>query len=443
MRVGIDGPTTRQAWWITVVLGMASYLDAASIAGTGTALVLYQKALGLTGDDIGRLSAMLTLSIAIGALVGGRLGDRFGRRRVFAVTMVLLAAGALLLTLAISPAFIYVGLVLLGLSSGADLPVSLSMIGEAAPDDKRGAMIGFTNFLWIFGIVGVILIGIFFGSLGATGARIIYGHILVIAIVVLILRAGIPESAKWRRAEETRTDAIGAVDAVDIGALRRLFGSRFVLPVIGLGLFFAIANISANTNGQFQTYVYVNVAGLDVPTASLFGLISIAVGLASVLVFMRLVDKVRARRVMLWVAAVMALAAFLVPATLGVGAATIIASTILFSLGGGIMGEPMYKVWSQEIIPVLFRSSVQGITIAFTRLVAAGVALFTPAIIATGATNLYWFLTGTTLVAVLLGLFWLPRFSRADDAAGIDRTGSVAAIESDSALAAPSTATSR
>jgi uncharacterized membrane protein len=55
----------------------------------------------------------------------------------------------------------------------------------------------------------------------------------------------------------------------------------------------------------------------------------------------------------------------------------------------------------------------------FTRVVAAGVALGTPAIITTGATNLYWFRTATTLTAMLLGLFWLPRFRRVDE----DRAG--------------------
>ncbi|MBT2501698.1 MFS transporter [Curtobacterium sp. ISL-83] len=405
---------------------MASYLDAAAIAGTGTALVLYQKPLGLSGGDIGLLSALLTFSIAIGALVGGRLGDRFGRRRVFALTMILFALGALLLTLALTPSFIYIGLVVLGLASGADLPVSLSMIGEAAPAARRGQMIGLSHGLWVVGIVATILIGISFGALGETGARVIYAHLLVVSILVLIFRAGIPESAKWKRAEDTRTASIAVGGGTDIGALKQLLSSRFIVPVVALGLFFAIANISANTNGQFQTYVYVNVAGLDVPTASLFGLISIGVGFVSLFMFMRLVDGERTRQFMLWGAALLATVGFLLPAVLGVHAGTIITSTILYSVGGGIIGEPMYKVWSQEIIPVLFRSSVQGVTIAFTRTIAAVVALVTPAIIATGATNLYWFLTGTTVVAAALGLFWLPRFRRADDEAGIDETGSVA-----------------
>jgi inositol transporter-like SP family MFS transporter len=61
-------------WWVGVVAGMASYIDAAAIVSSGIALVIYQAALGITPDQIGVLSAALTFCIAVGALVGGRFG---------------------------------------------------------------------------------------------------------------------------------------------------------------------------------------------------------------------------------------------------------------------------------------------------------------------------------------------------------------------------------
>lgn len=419
MKIAESGPTVRQAWWITGVLGMASYLDAAAIAGTGTALVLFQDRFALDGGDIGRLSALLTLMIAVGALFGGRLGDKYGRRRVFTLTMILFAIAAAVLTFAVSPVMLYVGLAALGLASGADLPVSLAMIGESAPDEKRGRMIAFSHGLWVVGIVATILIGIFFGSLGETAARIMYGHLLVVSLLVLVLRSGIPESRQWTRANETRTAGIQLPDgAVDIGAIKQLFRSKFVVPMIATSLFFAIANVSANTNGQFATYLYVNVAGTDVPTASMFGLLSIPIGFVSIAIFMRLIDG-KWRMPFLAVCAVMAVTAFALPAVAGVTVVTLVISTVLYSLGGGAIGEPMYKVWSQELFPTLFRGSVQGIGIAFTRLIAAGVALVTPAIIATGPQNLYYFLVATSVVSVAIGLFWIPRFRRANAEAGI------------------------
>src|SRR5690606_786533 len=59
-------------------------------------------------------------------------------------------------------------------------------------------------------------------------------------------------------------------------SIRDLFTSKYLLPLIALGLFFAIGNITANTLGQFNTYLYVNVAGSDVSTASTISLCSYA-----------------------------------------------------------------------------------------------------------------------------------------------------------------------
>jgi MFS transporter, SP family, inositol transporter len=61
----------------------------------------------------------------VGALFGGRLGDRFGRRAVLTLSLVLYAVGVLLLLVAAGPALLYAGVMAIGLAIGADLPVSL------------------------------------------------------------------------------------------------------------------------------------------------------------------------------------------------------------------------------------------------------------------------------------------------------------------------------
>ena len=98
-----DTPTS--PWRTAVLAGMASYLDAGALVTSGIAIGGYYAApLRLAPGTIGSLLGLQTLAFAAGALCGGRLGDRFGRRTVFTLSLVLYAVGVLLLMTATGPA---------------------------------------------------------------------------------------------------------------------------------------------------------------------------------------------------------------------------------------------------------------------------------------------------------------------------------------------------
>ena len=165
------------AWLVGVVCGMASYIDAAAIFSNGIALVIYQHSIGVTPDQIGVMSGALIFCIAFGALFGGRLGDQFGRRRVFLVTMILIALGSALLTFGTEYPPLLTGVILVGLATGADLPVSLATIAEAATDKNRGAILVLSNILWVVGIISAIAIASVVGGWGRLGGQILYAQL--------------------------------------------------------------------------------------------------------------------------------------------------------------------------------------------------------------------------------------------------------------------------
>ncbi|MDF9277931.1 MFS transporter [Arthrobacter sp. EH-1B-1] len=410
----------RQGWRVAFASGLASYVDAGAIAGTGTALVILQGSLGLTPAQIGQLSGLLTVMIAFGALVGGRLGDRFGRRRIFLATLSIYFLAALALAVAPSIALLFVGLAVLGLAAGADLPVSMAMIAESAPENKRGKMVTFTHVLWMAGILGVIVISIFFGNAGTLGAQIIYGHLAAVALIAIALRWGIPESRLWNESQNNPVDE----ERLDLRSLRALFSPKLFPPLAATGLFYALVNIAANTNGQFSTYLFVNVAGVDVATASKLGLGILLLSVAGLFVMMRIVDGANRHRAFVF-AAILALVGLAIPLVFGVNAITLVLMGVFGALGGAVAGEPMYKIWSQELFPTSHRSTAQGITIAFARLVAAGAALVTPLIISAGPALLFLFLFVASAAAYLIGIFWIFRmrkFLKNDDGLSATRT---------------------
>lgn len=390
-------------WWVGVVAGMASYIDAAAIVSFGVAIVIYQAVLGLDAAQVGIASAILTVGIAVGALVGGQLGDRFGRRPIFTVTMVIIIVGAALLVLGGSFAIVVIGAALVGLGTGADLPVSLSTISEAADDTNRGRIISFSNVLWLAGVLSGILLGTVVGNLGQVGAQILFAHIGGVAVVVLALRLTIPESSVWLTARSERRSGRSSVSA-QRASVRDLLRAPYLAPLAALAVFYALVNLGYNTFGQFGPYLLVNAAGTDVSTASALSLASLPVGLLGILWFMKIVDKPR-RFLYFTVGAVLTVIGLLVPVVFGFSVATYLMAVILMIGGGTFAGEAIMKVWAQEQFPTLLRTTAQGFVIAVARFVAAGGAVVTPLIIESGASFLFFLLAVLSSFGLLVA--WL------------------------------------
>jgi len=386
--------TTRKApnpWWVGLVCGMASYIDAASIVGTGIALVIYQHTIGLDAGQIGWLSGALTFFIAVGAVIGGKVGDTFGRRSVFIVTMALIALGGGLATFAGSFSLLLIGVALIGFGTGADLPVSLATIAEASSDANRGKIIGFSNMLWLVGIISAVAIATFFGGLGRLGGQLLFGQVGVVALLVLAARFGIPESPKWMQAKADNDGTAGAAAGTERAprvTVRDLLVGKYAKPFFALLGFYAFTNLAANTQGQFTTYLWVNVVGVSVQVSSLIGLLSFPLFILFGLWFMRIVDG-RHRFVYFTCGAIAYAASYFIPAIFGFSFTTMITYTLLNGLGGAFAFEGIMKVWTQESFPTLLRTTAQGTILAVARFAAALLATVTPLLINSGPKALF------------------------------------------------------
>ncbi|MEV5901738.1 MFS transporter [Streptomyces sp. NPDC052127] len=422
-------------WRTAVVAGMASYLDAGAIVSTATALVLYRPHLGLDDASIGRISALLTFCFAVGALAGGRLGDRFGRRRVLTVTLLLYLLGTLLLAGAQDPAMLHAGAIVVGLSIGADLPVSLALIAEEAPPQHKGRMIALSGLLWAVGIITATLLATVATQFGQTGARLLYGHLVLVAAIVLTLRTTLRESAEWTAAREQEgVTADGPAEEIRLGALRQLCTRPLLVTLLATGLYYALWNLGANTNGQFGDFLWVKLTDHTVQSLTTLKAAAIPFAVAALLIFMRVADRPARRR---WFLAgtLLALTGYALPVLAGPTPFTLAALLLLTAIGAGFSGETMYKVWSQELVPTLLRGTVQGVTMAFARLLAAAFAVITPSLATGNSRALFSLNLAFALAAAVIGLLWIPRLPAA--AAALTRTEPETAGIQQSPSAAP------
>ena len=367
-------------WWVGVVAGMASFVDGAALTGNGFALVIYQQALGLTPTEIGVLTSVLTFGVAIGALFGGRLGDRFGRRRVFIVTMMLIVLGSLAPTFGTDFWVLLAGLSVLGLAVGADIPVSLATIAEAATDQNRGKILVMSNLLWGVGIGAVVLVAMLTGGMGRFGGQAIYGLIVVVALIVLLLRLTIPESTSWQTARDEHRRGVQTVRAQRTH-LKDLLRAPLRFPFLILIAFFTLVSVPVQLFGSYAAYIGANFGGVPVETFSGFILLLLPVAVLVQLFFMRIVDG-RFRLTFVLAGGVLFVAGYLVPLVFGINLASLVTTILLAGIGGVFCGEPIFRVWANEAFPTMLRSTGQGFIFAVARVVPALLLAPVPALIA-------------------------------------------------------------
>jgi MFS transporter, SP family, inositol transporter len=396
------GASQKDNWRDTILAGLANYIDAGSIVAGSVALTLWQKDYGLSSDFLGLIGAFgpNAIGAGIGALVGGRLCDKFGRKRIYQWDMIVYAVGMAMLVFAVAPWMIVAGFLIVGLAVGADIPASWSLIAEQAPDDRRGKHSGVAQVLWYLGPVVVLLMSLALTSLGSLGARIVFAHLLVIALGLTFLRSKMNESKRWE--DSQKSDAKPA-------PLSTLFKTPYIGSILGLVGMYGFWNLWAGTNGFFFPYILQTVGSTSQATATAIQALSFTIGMASIyFVFMRLSDRVNQRTLFLASAAIqvmgMALLAVL-PLTIPIA----LLYVFLLQFGGGFGAQSFFQLWSAEQFPTALRATAQGLCFAIVRIGLGIFSFFVPLLTATGFTTLAWILTGFLVISGLIGWLWAPR----------------------------------
>src|SRR3954452_14618108 len=144
---------TAQDWKNTILAGLANYIDAGSIVAGSAALALWVAEFHLSATFVGLIGAFSAnaISAGVGALIGGRLCDRLGRKKIYQWDLLFYAFGLLFIIFAFQAWMLVVGYVLVGLAVGADVPASWTLIAEMAPDGHRGKHSGVAQVLWYMG----------------------------------------------------------------------------------------------------------------------------------------------------------------------------------------------------------------------------------------------------------------------------------------------------
>ena len=209
-------------------IALAATVAASAMASLDATVV--NVALPQIGDDLNAdvtaLQWVLTgylLALASLILLGGALGDRLGRRRVFLIGTLWFAAASLLCGVAPSIGVLVAARILQGVGGALLTPGSLAILQASFRESDRAAAVGAWSGLGgVAGAVGPFVGGGLVDGPGWRWAFLI--NVPVAVVVVVCARAAVPETRDTHAAK--RLDSRGAIYARDRARLRNLGAHR-------------------------------------------------------------------------------------------------------------------------------------------------------------------------------------------------------------------------
>jgi len=394
-------PVTRWHWRLVFLVGIGTFFDLYEVflGGVLAPVMAAQYELG----DLGK--AMVIAAGFAGMFVGANIlsvaADRFGRRRVFILNMVLYAVFSLASAFAPDPEIFVILRFLSGIGLGAELVLVDSYLAEMLPARARGRM---TAWAYTIGFLGVPIAALLGGRfvarheiLGIDGWRwlLILGGLA--AVFVLAVRSMLPESPRWleirgRHAEarvvvESIVEAVGAdVGPLDVipdgrgGASRhgedevrrvtdvlriafRDYRSRSVMLII----FQVLQTVAYFGFGTLAPLVLVH-KGFHVTESLAYSALSFAGYPLGSLVSVPLVERFERKHLI--IASALAIAVFGVVFAAASSVAVIVAAGFLLTAVSNVFCNA-FHIYQAEIFPTAIRSTASGAAYSLSRAASA------------------------------------------------------------------------
>jgi MFS family permease len=197
-------PWSRWHWLVVIGLGTVWILDGLEVTIVGSmsdALKPEDTGLGLSSFDVGVAGAVYVAGACIGALFFGQLTDRFGRKKLFLITLAVYTVATVLTAFSMNPTWYFACRFLTGAGIGGEYAAINSAIDELIPKKYRGRVdVAINGSFWVGAAGGALLtIPLLDPTLvdPAWGWRLAFGLGAILAVGILIVRRHVPESPRW------------------------------------------------------------------------------------------------------------------------------------------------------------------------------------------------------------------------------------------------------
>lgn len=428
----------------TIAVSLTNYLDAGAIVAGASGLTLWQHYLGLNEEHLGWLNAISAncLGAAIGAIMGGFLADKYGRKAIYTYNMLIYMLGVALIMVSVNFPMLLTGFLITGISVGVGVPASWTYISENSEVSNRGRNIGISQMAWGIGPTIILILGTLlappalngdgeggllfdavvesiagiFGDGSLAGAelyvfssRIVFASLLVVALVAWLLQRQLDESEEWKaeKAKELKEPKQGTFSS---------FGDLFtssvnIRTIVFLAGIYLTWNLVSSVMGFFQQHIYETAGGLSNEHANLLSVGQWVVIIITTFFFSMIVDKVNQR----WLYAVgvgTGVLAWVMIVTIGVSSIFgLLVFSLLWGIQAGISVQSFYALWASELFQAKYRAAAQGVMFFIVRGFSAlwGIEFaHIYGLNGEGFTLAAYIMMGLLLISMIVGTIWTP-----------------------------------
>ncbi len=308
----------------------------------------------------------------IGGLMFGSLADRWGRRPVMTVTILMYSVFSGLTFFAQTLGQIGAARFLVAMGVGGEWAVAASLVAEVFPKEARAQASGLFHASSVLGVWGAALVGL------AVGAQWRYAYLisLVPALLVFWVMSSVKEPESWRSAEALASTSTGPkmgrfsdLLGVEKWRTRALLG--MLLAGVGLGTFWSVTVAGQDLARELLLQYGVDAQRAEQKAKFAYGIVEVAGGAIGLLAMGPLCVRFGRRRAFGW----MQFASFLiVPITCylpSTYAQLLILLPFLGFFTGGIHAG--YAIYFPELFPTHLRATGAGFCFNGGRIAAAAV----------------------------------------------------------------------
>lgn len=403
-------PITRTHRRATTAVGLGLFFEFYEVFLAGVLSTVLVAQFSLSKATVTPLLSSTFVGMFLGALLLGRVADRFGRRGAFLINLGLYAVFSLLGAFSVGPAMLMVTRFFAGVGLGAEPPLADTYLTDLLPARNRGRFLATAYTLAFCGVpvVGFLAKGLATHTvLGIAGWRWLFVIGALGGGAVFLLRRGLPESPRWLasvgrvaeadvvvRAMEAEAGGVAlpvapapaATRAARVAPVRALFGPDVRRNTLMMTFFHILQTIGYYGFGTMVPLVLA-AKGFPLSQSLLFTALSFLGYPIGSALSLPLVE--RFERKYLVVGSVLVMAVFGVAFGVSTSLPLIVAFGFLFTTVSNIFSNA-YHIYQAEIFPTPLRSTAASGTYSLSRLATAVMPfVLIPLLDGTGPTVLF------------------------------------------------------